>query len=93
MTGDPYVVFAAGADYKREGLHRTWPELAGALDRTTPDARGPMPCALFHTDNIRPPATGRTSLNGTPACADHLAYATPPGGYPLKLQNPKDYQR
>ena len=88
MSADPYKVFREGEQYRREAINTLWPELYEAL------AQLDMPkpawgCALIGhgTGEQRQyvPVVGRIQLNGTPACAIHLAASDRPGGYPLEM--------
>jgi hypothetical protein len=90
---DAYAIFNAKdatSERRRGYILSMWPELHAELLRSTRLAvPAVVPCALYH-DGHRPPASGRVTLNGTPACSDHLSQNLRPGGYPLALTDPRE---
>jgi hypothetical protein len=89
---DPQRVYEQADDHRRKLLGQIWPDLHAALDKAHRQATADRPviCAMGH----RPPyprATGRMTLNGTPACPGHLKNSTRPGGYPLKRVDPREW--
>jgi hypothetical protein len=88
-------VFAHDDGTLRECLKSIWPELYAALAPRPGDARG-IGCVLGSCCDLdadtRPRAAGRVTLNGTPACVEHLAASSRPGGYPLPLTDPRKWK-
>lgn len=89
MARDPHQIFREAHDGKRETLRVLWPELYDAL-KPPDDARKALCAAAVHDYPI-PPAVGRMSLNGHPACVACLARCPRPGGYPLKLIDRREW--
>jgi len=94
MPADPFVLFAAAPEFRRNILKSSWPELHDCLARLD----GPAPqvrCASIRHRALpgdqRPVAVARIVLNGAPACAPCLRTdAKRPGGYPLALTDPRN---
>lgn len=89
---DPKSVFAEGSETMREVLKGIWPELYTAL--MPPAGSGTVVGCVLGSCVDRPAATrpravGRVSLNGPPACEEHVAASRRPGGYPLALTDPR----
>ncbi len=90
---DPFKIFAEDPG-KRETLKLIWPDLHAVLNKHVNDARRqPPPCvAAMHSPQVE--ATGRLTLNGTPACAAHIRMmADRDLGYPLDIVDPREWQR
>lgn len=87
--GDPYVIFREALASKRDILKTLWPDLYAAL--ALPGEPRPTVCAAALHDYPIPPAVGRMSLNGHPACVACLARCPRPGGYPLKLIDRREW--
>jgi hypothetical protein len=85
---------------KRKTLGLIFPDLAAALAAANkrieqaahPNGRPSHICAHVDHAGTIIAATGRTFPNGEPRCAEHLKHCKRPGGYPLQLVNPRDYQ-
>jgi hypothetical protein len=87
---DPAKVYAEDPD-KRDTLRLVWPDLHQALDRHVNGVIRVPVCAIVGHAAPGPEARGRLTLNGTPACEQHLAASDRPGGYPLPLVDPRTW--
>ena len=99
MPADPFEIFAGGSETRKRMLQTGWPDLFEALNRAASDAKANRVRLCEVVDrhggpgNIdRPPATGRLAPNGRAACLECIAYFLPdrPGGYPLKITDPRE---
>lgn len=90
MSGDPFAIFANESESKRELIKTLWPELYTCLARLD-EPRRAWGCAQLGHEQRYAEAVGRLWLNGPPACAEHLKASKRPGGFPMKLINPKEW--
>lgn len=90
---DPHAVFRNGTEANRLTVQAVWPDLYNALAgvRTADDQLRDVGCVIGPCGK---PAEGRLTLNGHPACAEHIArHATRAGGWPLALTDPRKVGR
>jgi hypothetical protein len=96
---DPYEIFAGGTETRKNMLRVGWPDLFEALDKASAAAKASRVrlCEITTRHggpgNVdRSPAVGRLAPNGRAACAECIAYFLPdrPGGFPLKITDPRD---
>lgn len=91
---DPFSVFGAATDGKRELLKTVWPELytsLARLDTPRPEVRCVSATHRLLKHDDRPPAVGRIVRNGAPACRRCIdSMSARPGGYPLQLTDPRN---
>lgn len=89
---DPLKIYAEESQTKRDNLRLIWPDLHAALEqrRVQRAAVQPQCAAAIHAG--RTAATGRVTLNGTPACSLHLrVWSDRVGGYPLEIVDPQTW--
>jgi len=91
---DPFKIYEEQTPAKRETLKLIWPDLHAVLDAHVNAKRAIPPACAIAPHAVRQAATGRVTLNGTPACSLHLATLSErQGGYPLDVVDPREWDR